>query len=121
MAQIERSQITRFKNCDVLRNGELVKGADVWVREGKVIDPQRLFYEEKRKPDQIVDCQGLIVAPGFIELQINGDGSPLYITCVFMLYVILLICSCVHLGILVVVNCLLIDNLIVTASVPLIT
>lgn len=112
MAQLEPSQITRFKNCDVLRNGELVKGDDVWVREGKVIDPQQLFYEEKRRPDQIVDCQGLIVAPGFIDLQINGDDSPLQYMC------ILLICSC---GILVAVNCLLIDNLIVTDSAPLIT
>ena len=83
MAQTERSQITRFKNCDVLRSGELVKGADVWVREGKVIDPQRLFYEEKRRPDQTIDCQGFIVAPGFIDLQINGEGSPLHYMCIY--------------------------------------
>lgn len=82
MAEVERPQITCFKNCEVLRDGKLVKGADVWVRGGKVIDPQQFFYEEKRRPDQIVNCQGLIVAPGFIDIQINGEGSPLQ----YMLY-----------------------------------
>jgi len=50
-----------------------VRGADVWVREGKVIDPQRLFYVEKLAPDRVIDCHGLIVAPGFIDIQINGE------------------------------------------------
>ena len=50
-----------------------MKGADVWVREGKVIDPQRLFYVEKLAADRVVDCHGLIVAPGFIDIQINGE------------------------------------------------
>ena len=51
--------------------GQLEVG-DVWVQEGKIIDPLRLFYEEKKPPDCIVDCRDLIVAPGFIDIQING-------------------------------------------------
>ena len=102
MAEVEQPRITRFKNCEVLRDGMLVKGADVWVRGGKVIDPQRLFYEEKRMPDRIIDCQGLIVAPGFIDIQINGESSPIihYYTlcCIVRWWTSLFICSYVHFG-----------------------
>ncbi len=63
--------VTRFKYGAVLRGKELVRG-DVWVREGKIIDPRELFYEEKRVPDRVIDCEDLIVAPGFIDIQING-------------------------------------------------
>ena len=53
------------------QNGELVMG-DVWARGGKVIDPLELFYRERKAPDKIVNCRGLVAAPGFIDIQING-------------------------------------------------
>ncbi len=55
--------------------GTLEEG-DVWVQGGKIIDPLKLFYEEKRAPDSVIDCSGLIVAPGFIDIQINGLATP---------------------------------------------
>ncbi len=63
--------MTRFKYGYVIQGEELVIG-DVWVRGGKIIDPHILFYEEKRLPDRVIDCTDLIVAPGFIDIQING-------------------------------------------------
>lgn len=50
----------------------LVEGGDVWVRDGKVQDHMNLFYGEKVTPSMEYDCSGLIVAPGFIDIQING-------------------------------------------------
>ena len=50
----------------------LVEGGDVWVRNGKVMDHMKLFYEEQVSPSREIDCTGLIVAPGFIDIQING-------------------------------------------------
>lgn len=50
----------------------LVEGGDVWVRDGKVLDHMKLFYEEQVSPSKEIDCTGLIVAPGFIDIQING-------------------------------------------------
>ena len=50
----------------------LVEGGDVWVRDGKIVDHMKLFYGEKVTPDKVLDCNGLIVAPGFIDIQING-------------------------------------------------
>ncbi|TDH03362.1 hypothetical protein EPR50_G00162450 [Perca flavescens] len=45
---------------------------DLWVREGKVLDPEKLFFDEKGYADKRVDCEGSIIAPGFIDVQING-------------------------------------------------
>lgn len=36
---------------------------------------KQVFYEQKRKPDTVIDCKGHIIAPGFIDLQINGAWS----------------------------------------------
>ena len=63
--------IIRYKNCLVLRNGVLEQD-DLWVRGGKIIDPMMLFFEESVAPDITIECNGLIAAPGFIDLQLNG-------------------------------------------------
>ena len=44
----------------------------VWVKDGKIIDPHEAFYVKKLLPQRIIDCKGAILAPGFIDLQING-------------------------------------------------
>ncbi|XP_063233435.1 N-acetylglucosamine-6-phosphate deacetylase [Bacillus rossius redtenbacheri] len=64
-------QLIKFKNCRILRNSRIFED-DIWVREGKIIDPEKVFFDEKNCADVQVDCQGAIVSPGFIELQING-------------------------------------------------
>lgn len=68
---VDDAAVTQFRNCEVLREGGLVPG-DVWVREGRIIDPQALFYDEKKVPNRVIDCRGMLVAPGFIDIQING-------------------------------------------------
>ena len=56
--------ITRYYNARILLNHALVH-SDLWVQEGILISPQP-------KADRDVDVQGMIIAPGFIDLQING-------------------------------------------------
>ena len=63
--------IKKFTNCSILRNNEIIK-EDLWVRNGKIINPEPLFFEEKIGPDETIDCGGVLVAPGLIDLQING-------------------------------------------------
>ncbi|XP_015248899.1 PREDICTED: putative N-acetylglucosamine-6-phosphate deacetylase [Cyprinodon variegatus] len=46
---------------------------DLWVREGKILDPEKLFFDEQGYADQLVDCEDSIIAPGFIDVQINGE------------------------------------------------
>lgn len=45
---------------------------DLWVREGRILDPEKLFFDEQGYADEQVDCEGQILAPGFIDVQING-------------------------------------------------
>ncbi len=74
---IKQGDIIRYKNCLVLRNGVLEQD-DLWVRGGEIIDPMMLFFKESVAPDITIECNGLIAAPGFIDLQLNGKCSVTY-------------------------------------------
>ncbi|KAM4631854.1 N-acetylglucosamine-6-phosphate deacetylase [Discoglossus pictus] len=68
---VSDAPITRFRNCRILRDHKLQR-EDLWVRQGKILNPEKLFFDEKGSADIQVDCQGRILAPGFIDAQING-------------------------------------------------
>jgi N-acetylglucosamine-6-phosphate deacetylase len=56
--------LTRFHNCRLI-TPESVIVKDLWVEDGK-------FVNAKIDPDVEIDLQGMYVAPGYIDLQING-------------------------------------------------
>lgn len=62
----------------MIRDGKIIKD-DLWVRNGKIINPEPLFYEEKVVSNFVVDCHEAIIAPGFIDVQINGKETTCYI------------------------------------------
>ncbi|XP_058460842.1 N-acetylglucosamine-6-phosphate deacetylase [Malaya genurostris] len=64
-------KLIQFRNCRLLRNHRLVVD-DLWVRAGQIIDPEKVFFDEKRQAHRQIDCNNAIIAPGFIDLQING-------------------------------------------------
>merc|ERR1712086_923182 len=69
-------QVTKFRNCKLLRGGEIVQD-DLWVKHGKIIDPESRFWEavlgdELEAADVVVDCKGMLLSPGFIDVQLNG-------------------------------------------------
>ncbi|KAM3968335.1 N-acetylglucosamine-6-phosphate deacetylase [Aphomia sociella] len=66
-----KSGLTRFHNCYILRNNKIIK-EDLWIRNGKIENPERIFYEEQLEADITVNCEDLLIAPGFIDIQING-------------------------------------------------
>ncbi|XP_063286660.1 N-acetylglucosamine-6-phosphate deacetylase [Pelobates fuscus] len=68
---VSDAPITQFINCTVLRDHELQR-EDLWVRQGKILNPEKLFFDEKASADVQIDCKGRIIAPGFIDTQING-------------------------------------------------
>lgn len=68
---VSDASITQFVNCRILRDHQL-QWEDLWVREGQILDPEKLFFDEKGFADERIDCEGSIVAPGFIDVQING-------------------------------------------------
>lgn len=61
----------RFRNCSLIRNHQIVVD-DLWVRDGKIIDPEKIFFDEKILANVEYDCRGILIAPGYIDLQING-------------------------------------------------
>ena len=67
----EHLPLTGFANCRVLR-GHSLAAADLWVQGGVIVEPQRLFYGSFQRADVVIDCEGLILAPGYIDLQLNG-------------------------------------------------
>ncbi|XP_069503054.1 N-acetylglucosamine-6-phosphate deacetylase [Ambystoma mexicanum] len=68
---VSDAPITQFTNCSILKDHQL-HTEDLWVREGKILNPEKLFFDEKGSADIRLDCKGSIVAPGFIDTQING-------------------------------------------------
>ncbi|XP_034046728.1 N-acetylglucosamine-6-phosphate deacetylase [Thalassophryne amazonica] len=68
---VSDAPITQFINCRILRKHKLQR-EDLWEREGRILDPEKLFFDEQGYADHRVDCQGSIISPGFIDVQING-------------------------------------------------
>lgn len=65
-------QLTQFTNCRLLRDHRLTP-VDLWVRNGRIVNPEKVFFDERRPADRTIDCGGAIVSAGFIDLQINGN------------------------------------------------
>lgn len=64
-------KLLQFRNCQILRDHAIIT-EDFWVRNGKIVDPEKVFFDEKISADVQIDCKGALIAPGFIDLQING-------------------------------------------------
>jgi len=64
--------VYKFFNCRVLRDGHIVKD-DLWIRDGKIVDPREVFWMEKTEADVLIDCTGMLISPGFIDVQMNGN------------------------------------------------
>lgn len=69
--ETDKPILKQFYNCQILRDGKIIV-EDLWVRDGKIVNPEKIFYDEKLLPDVRIDCQGALISPGYIELQING-------------------------------------------------
>ncbi|KAJ8676646.1 hypothetical protein QAD02_012433 [Eretmocerus hayati] len=71
MPESTKSVLKQFYNCKILRHSSILP-EDLWVRDGVIIDPEKIFYDERRQPTIRVDCNGAVISPGFIDVQING-------------------------------------------------
>lgn len=65
--------ITKFTNCRILKGDRLVN-EDLWVSglHGTIIKSQAAFYDDLVMPDEVIDLGGRVIAPGFIDCQLNG-------------------------------------------------
>ncbi len=66
-------RITKFTNCRLVKGDDLVE-QDLWVSSatGTIVRSQQAFYGQHTTPDEVIDLGGRIVAPGLIDVQMNG-------------------------------------------------
>lgn len=71
---VPRDKLLKFTNCRLVRDDALV-WEDLWVSTatGKILDDQQAGLGRTRSDPVIVhDLGGRILAPGFVEVQLNG-------------------------------------------------
>ncbi|XP_034670972.1 N-acetylglucosamine-6-phosphate deacetylase [Drosophila subobscura] len=66
-----QQRLLQFTNCRLVRGHQLVRD-DLWVRDGRIINPEPVFFDEQARAHKRIDCHNAIIAPGYIDLQING-------------------------------------------------
>ena len=42
----------------------------VTLYQGVILDPEKIYFDEKIIADVVVDCNNAIIAPGFIDIQV---------------------------------------------------
>ena len=69
----DSERITKFTNCRLVKSDQLVR-QDLWVSSltGTIVRSQEAFYEQHATPDATIDLGGKIIAPGLIDVQLNG-------------------------------------------------
>ena len=68
-----RTGVTRFTGGYLVKDNKLVE-EDLWISSvtGKILRKQEVFYDYHVVPDEVIDLKGKILAPGFIDVQLNG-------------------------------------------------
>lgn len=64
-------KLIQFMNCQLLKDHKIVED-DLWVRDGIILNPYVVFFDENIAADIKIDCKGLLISPGYIDVQING-------------------------------------------------
>lgn len=70
-------EIVQFRNCQLIRDHRLVD-EDLWIQNGKIIDPEPIFFDRQVGAHRQIDCHGATIVPGFIDIQINGEIEQKY-------------------------------------------
>jgi N-acetylglucosamine-6-phosphate deacetylase len=65
-------KISVFRDCKILKNHKFIT-EDLWVRDGKIINPEKVFFDEKQEPNVEIFCNGALISPGLLDIQINGE------------------------------------------------
>ncbi|KAG8681644.1 hypothetical protein FRC08_015510 [Ceratobasidium sp. 394] len=70
----ESNTLVCFTNCLLaLEDGSLVS-RDLWIDSdlGLILDAQHTFFARQTRPSRVVDLNGAVLAPGLLDIQING-------------------------------------------------
>ncbi|CAG8533916.1 17168_t:CDS:2 [Dentiscutata heterogama] len=68
----KKDRLIKIVNARLIRDHKIINDDVLYLCNGKIIDPQTYFFTFGDLPDVVIDAKGLLVAPGFIDVQING-------------------------------------------------
>lgn len=64
--------LVQFYNARLATPEGLMEG-ELWMQQGKIVDAQQRFWQrEDSAADCRIDCHGLILAPGFVDVHMRG-------------------------------------------------
>ena len=65
--------LIKFTDCRLAINGKLID-QDLWIdsKNGIIVDPQTVPYDTPVSVQRTISLNGKIIAPGYIDIQING-------------------------------------------------
>ncbi|CAG8484174.1 1232_t:CDS:2 [Acaulospora morrowiae] len=67
------SRLIKIINGRLIRDHKIVEDDVLYIYDGKILDSQNYFFSANGDvPDEIIDAKGLLISPGFIDVQING-------------------------------------------------
>ncbi|KAF8249947.1 N-acetylglucosamine-6-phosphate deacetylase [Wilcoxina mikolae CBS 423.85] len=68
------NKMIKLTNCRLAVGDRLVPGLDLWISSatGRIIDQQHVFFSHRTRPSVTHDLGGCILAPGLIDVQLNG-------------------------------------------------
>ena len=69
--------LIHFFNARLVTEHGLVNDGELWVQDGKIVDPRTRFWSradaasvQTSAADRRIDCKGLVLAPGFIDCML---------------------------------------------------
>lgn len=67
-----------FKNCDLVLPSEILKNGALCVENDKITWIGKEEEAADIKADEIVDCEGKYLSPGFIDVHCHGGGGGIF-------------------------------------------
>jgi N-acetylglucosamine-6-phosphate deacetylase len=72
-----KSAVTKVTNVKMLdEDSNKLISSELWFSDGVIIDPKLHFWNCNQNKEELyqelIDGQGMILVPGFIDIQING-------------------------------------------------
>jgi N-acetylglucosamine-6-phosphate deacetylase len=68
---------TTYTNARVFTGSEVLERATVHVEQGRVVHVESSAHSHVENT-QVIDCQGILLAPALIDLQVYGGGGKLF-------------------------------------------
>jgi N-acetylglucosamine-6-phosphate deacetylase len=65
-------ELIALRRCDVLTRHQTLRQAEIWIQGDKIIGIYPFGQVTQPLGAKIVDARGLLISPGWIDLQVNG-------------------------------------------------